>query len=114
MYTIALLGPGLGLGVDAPSVNVTTTLPANAQVIRNIAQLSSAETTQQETSIDTPLVGLYVQKSHDPDPVFPGEVLNYTIVYTAYASAIASPYITDALPSEVKLCELFRRGKLDF
>ena len=101
VYTIALLGPGLGLGVDAPSVNVTTTLPANAQVIRNIAQLSSAETTQQETGIDTPLVGLYVQKSHDPDPVFPGEILNYTIVYTAYASAIASPYITDALPSEV-------------
>jgi uncharacterized repeat protein (TIGR01451 family)/fimbrial isopeptide formation D2 family protein len=101
VYTIASLGLGQGVGVDAPSVNVTTTLPANAQVIRNIARLSSAETTRQETSIDTPLVGLYIQKSHDPDPVFPGGLLNYTIVYTAYASAIAAPYITDALPSEV-------------
>ncbi len=55
-------------------MNVTTTLPANAQLIHNVAQLTSAETTQQETSLDTPLIGLYVQKSHDPDPVFPGEI----------------------------------------
>ncbi|CAG0929307.1 hypothetical protein TFLX_01243 [Thermoflexales bacterium] len=99
--TIATLGPGQGQILDPLNMNVTTTLPPNAQLIHNIARLTSAETSQQETSLDTPLVGLFVKKSHDPNPVYPGELLTYTIVYTAYAPAITQPYISDTLPSQV-------------
>ena len=99
--TIPSLGPNKGIVLEQLTMKVTDTLPVNAQLIHNIANLTTAETTQQATSIDTPLVGLYIQKSHDPDPVYPGELLNYTIVYTTYAPAIVAPYISDTLPAEV-------------
>lgn len=99
--TIASLPPGASVQLDPLNMNVTPTLPANAQLIHNVAQLTSRETTQQEAAFDTPVVGLYMQKTHTPNPVFPGEVLTYSIDYTAYSPAIAAPVITDTLPPEV-------------
>ena len=86
--------------LGALNMNVTPTLPSNAQVIRNTAQLSSRDTTRQGITYDTPIAGLFIQKSHTPDPAYPDEVLTYTIVYTAYSNAI-SPVVTDTLPPEV-------------
>jgi uncharacterized repeat protein (TIGR01451 family)/fimbrial isopeptide formation D2 family protein len=99
--TIAALGPNKGVVLDPLNMNVAAALPVNAQLIHNIAKLTSAETTQQETSLDTPITGLYIQKSHDPDPVYPGEQLIYTIAYTTYKDGIVQPYISDTLPSQV-------------
>ena len=99
--TIATLPPGASVQLDPLNMNVTSTLPANAQVIHNIARLTSLETTPQETTFDTPIVGLYLQKTHTPDPVFPGELLTYTIAYTLYGTPASSPVITDTLPPEV-------------
>jgi uncharacterized repeat protein (TIGR01451 family)/fimbrial isopeptide formation D2 family protein len=99
--TIASLPPGAGVALNTLNMNVTTTLPANVQLIRNVVQLTSRETTQQQTIFDTPIVGLYIQKSHTPDPVFPGEVLTYTIAYTLYGIPATSPRITDTLPAGV-------------
>ena len=99
--TIASLPPGAGVQLDPLTMNVTPTLPANAQLIRNVAQLTTRETTQQQTIFDTPVVGLYMQKSHTPDPVYPGETLTYTIDYVAYSPAIVAPILTDTLPAGV-------------
>ena len=110
--TIASLPPGAGVQLDPLTMNVTPTLPANAQLIRNVAQLTSRETTQQQTIFDTPVVGLYMQKSHTPDPVYPGETLTYTIDYVAYSPAIVAPILTDTLPAGVTYLSLRRCRKL--
>ncbi len=102
VYTItAPLPPSATVLLDQLSMNVSPSLPPNAQLIHNVAQLTSRETTQQQTIFDTPIVGLYIQKSHTPDPVFPGEVLTYTIAYALYGTPATSPVITDTLPPEV-------------
>lgn len=99
--TIAALGPGASVQLDPLNMNVTATLPSNAQIIHNAALLTSRETTQQETDYDTPIAGLYIQKTHQPDPVYPGQVLTYTINYIAYSPAIVTPVVTDTLPPQV-------------
>jgi uncharacterized repeat protein (TIGR01451 family) len=101
VITVPVLAPGAGVQLSAIAVNVTTTLPNNAQVIRNTAHLSSRDTTSQTITYDTPLVGLYIQKSHTPDPAYPSELLTYTIVYTAYSPSIGNPVVTDTLPAGV-------------
>jgi uncharacterized repeat protein (TIGR01451 family) len=99
--TILTLTPGAGVTLDPLNMNISTTLLPNVQLIHNDVQLTSRETTQQVTGYDTPMNGLFIQKTHTPDPVFPNEVLTYTIAYTALGSAIVSPVITDTLPAGV-------------
>lgn len=99
--TITSLAPGAGIMLDPLGMNILPTLPADAQMIHNDVLLTSRETTQQMSGYDTPIVGLYIHKTHQPDPVFPGEPLTYTIVYTAYSAAIVDPVVTDTLPPGV-------------
>jgi uncharacterized repeat protein (TIGR01451 family)/fimbrial isopeptide formation D2 family protein len=99
--TIATLAPGASVTLDPLNMNVTATLPSNAQLIHNDVLLTSRETTQQSTGYDTPIVGLFIQKTHDPNPVFPNELLTYTIVYTVYGVPAVGPVITDTLPPQV-------------
>jgi uncharacterized repeat protein (TIGR01451 family) len=99
--TIAKLPPQSAVTLDPLLMYVTTSLPSDVQWIQNTAYLTSTETTQQASGIETPIVGLFIQKTHTPDPVYPGMVLTYTIAYTMYGTPSTSPVITDYLPAEV-------------
>ena len=111
-YIPITLTPGATLAFEALGMNVNASLPSNAQTISNVVQLTSRDTTQQEITYDIPLVGIYIQKSHQPnDVIFPGKELTYTIAYTMVSdAAAASPFITDALPSEVTYVACYGGG----
>jgi fimbrial isopeptide formation D2 family protein/uncharacterized repeat protein (TIGR01451 family) len=99
--TIAKLPPLSTVTLDPLLMYVTTSLTSSVQLIHNTAYLTSLETTQQASGIETPIVGLFINKNHTPDPVYPGNVLTYTIAYTMYGIPSTSPVITDYLPAEV-------------
>lgn len=99
--TIASLPPLASVALDPISMNVVDPLPNDVQLIRNAVYLTSTETTQQGIHLDTAIKGLYIQKTHTPDPVYPGNILTYTIAYTMYGTPSTSPVITDYLPAEV-------------
>ncbi len=101
-YTIAQLAPGATFAVPQFTLFVNNPVPPDAQQIHNTLQLSSRDTTQQVTTYDTPIVGIFVHKDAQPDPVFPGQSLTYTILYTVFnSSSVGNPVITDTLPSQV-------------
>ncbi len=101
VYTIPQLAPGATFALPQFTVVVKNPLPPDAQQIHNILQLSSRDTTQQVSTYDIPVKGLFIQKTHTPDPVYPGTVLTYTIAYTMYGTTAAAPVITDTLPGAV-------------
>lgn len=101
--TIASLLPGnypdaIMITVTAP---MTEGLITNTAVITSAtAEISSTNNTATETTLIALLADLALTKDDDPEPIFPGETLTYTIEVVNYGPYTASNVVvTDTLPA---------------
>ncbi len=93
-YTLASLAPGASATVNSLAVRVGVSQDSYL----NRAELGSAQTSGQTTTVRTWSPSIELAKTAYPDPVFPGRVLTYTLVYTNVGDlTIANAVITDTL-----------------
>lgn len=94
-YTIASLAPGATATVNSLTVRVNVSKDSYV----NQADLGSAQTSVQTTTVRTWSPSIELAKTAYPDPAFPGRVLTYTLVYTNVGGfTIGNAVITDTLP----------------
>lgn len=97
VYNIASLAPGATATINPLSVVVNT---VNDNYL-NRADLRSAQTSVQETSLLIWAPSIQLAKSAYPNPAFPGRVLTYTLTYTNVGGiTISNAVITDTLPAD--------------
>lgn len=95
VYTIASLAPGATAIINPLSVQVVT-LRDN---YLNEAELSSFQTSIQNTHLRIWSPSIQLSKTAYPTPAFPGRVLTYTLTYTNVGGVTVShAVITDTLP----------------
>lgn len=94
-YAIASLAPGATATVNP--LNVLVDVSQDSYL--NVAELSSAQTSVQTTTLRIWSPSIELAKTAYPDPAFPGRVLTYTLVYSNVGGfTIGNAVITDTLP----------------